>query len=157
MERKVKEIEFSKLRFAYSTIKSFLEKVSGEKKLTLKTKIEEDLCMLGDDSYDLIVRFLEKFELDHQDFLFDIHFHSEEELFQLKIVFLNLLTFSIWLPLRIIELLTINLLKVDKPKFHRPEREIQDMTFKDLLTWYLEGKYATEKELKYIIRIQSDC
>jgi hypothetical protein len=61
------------------------------------------------------------------------------------------LTLSIWLPLKTIELLTFNKLKIDKPKFQRPDREIEDMTFKDLLTWYIEGKYATEKEIKYKI------
>jgi len=151
MDRKIKEIEFSKLRFAYSAIKSFLEKESGEKVLTLKTKVEEDLSMLGDDSYELMVKFVEKFELEHQDFFFDKHFHSEGELAQPEIVIFNLLALSIWLPLKTIELLTFNKLKIDKPKFQRPDREIQDMTFKDLLTWYLEGKYATEKDIKYMI------
>lgn len=151
MERKTKEIDFAKLRFAYSTIKSFLEKESGEKGLTLKTKIEEDLSMLGDDSYELMVRFVEKFELEHQEFLFDKHFHSEGELVQPEIIILNLLTLPIWLSLKTIELLTFNKLKLDKPKFQRPDREVEDMTFKDLLTWYIEGKYATEKNVKYLI------
>lgn len=151
MGQKLKEIEFSKLRIAYTTIKEFLEKESGEKVLTLKTKIEEDLSMLGDDSYELMVRFVEKFELEHQDFLFDKHFHSEGELVQPGIIIMNLLTLSIWLPLKTIELLTLNKLKIDKPKFQRPDREVEDMTFKDLLTWYIEGKYATKKDIKYLI------
>lgn len=151
MEREVKEIEFTKLRFAYSTIKSFLEKESGENVLTLKTKIEEDLSMLGDDSYELMVCFVEKFELDHQGFLFDKHFHSEGELVQPGIIIINLLTLSIWLPLKTIELLTFNKLKIDKPKFQKPDREVEDMTFKDMLTWYIEGKYTIEKGIKYMI------
>ncbi len=151
MERKEKEIDFSKLRFAYAVLKTFLENESGEKVLNLKTKIEEDMGMMGDDSYDLIARFVEKFELDYQDFDFEKHFYSEGELMDPGMVVLNLLTLSIWLPLKVLELLTFNQLNIYKPEFQKAERETTDMTFKDLLTWYIEGKYATEQDIKYVL------
>jgi hypothetical protein len=50
MNTEVKQIEFNKLRFAYETVKRFLEDQSGDTVDSLKTKIAEDLGMTGDDN-----------------------------------------------------------------------------------------------------------
>ncbi len=152
MDRQIKEIDFSKLRFAYLTIKSFLEKESGENVDNLKIRIAEDLSLFGDDNYDLLLKFVKKFELDYSDFQYDKHFYSEGELFSSGAALYNILALSVWLPLKTIELLTLNKVKINKPEFYQPSREVSDMTFKDLLTWYIEGKYATGKDIEYRIK-----
>jgi hypothetical protein len=155
MDRQIKDIEFSKLKFAYVTIKIFLENESCEKVDNLKTRIAEDLSLLGDDNYDLLVKFVKKFELDYSDFQYDKHFYSEGELFGSEAALYNLLTLSVWLPLKAIEILTFNNVIIKKPGFHKPSRNVSDMTFKDFVTWYIEGKYATGMDIEYRIKNKS--
>jgi hypothetical protein len=152
MEPQIKEIEFSKLRHAYVTIKSYIELRKKLKIDKLKTRIAGDLSLLGDDNYELIEDFVSKFELDHKDFLYERHFYSEYELFGSESALINLLTLSVWLPMKTIELLTFNKIILDKPDFYKPERAVKDLTFKDLLTWYIEGRFATEKEITYKLK-----
>ena len=67
------------------------------------------------------------------------------------------MTLSVWLPLKTIELLTFNKVDLDKPKFPvTPDREVSDLTFKDLLTWYVEKEYTPSQRIKYIIKPQAD-
>jgi len=152
----VKEIEFSKLRHAYVTVKSFLESESFEKVKSLDTKVVEDLAMSGDDNYDLLVKFVKQFELDHKGFEYDKHFHSEYELFGSEAALFNLLNISVWLPMKAIELMTFNKIKFDKPTTHKPDREVSDLTFKELLTWYIEKEYKLSDDVKYKIKPTAD-
>ncbi|WP_205504611.1 DUF1493 family protein [Rufibacter psychrotolerans] len=152
MDRQIKQVEFTKLRHAYQTVKAFLVEASFVDVENLKTRVAEDLGMYGDDNYELLVKFVDKFELDHKGFDYSKHFHSEGELFGSGAALINLLALSIWLPLKTIELLTFNKVKLPKPSFYQPNSDVSDMTFKDLLTWYIEGKYATEKDIKYEIK-----
>jgi len=152
LKKQTKQIEFSKLRLAYITIKNFLENESYVEVESLNSKIAGDLGMTGDDSYELLEKFIGKFELDYKDFEFDKHFYSEGELYGSEAALINLLSLSVWLPLRTIELLTFNKITIRKPDFYKPDRDVSDMTFKDLLTWYIEGKYIPSKEIKYKIK-----
>ncbi len=148
-----RQIEFEKLRHAYITVKSFLETASGVKVTSIDNKVEDDLGLSGDDNLFLLEEFVTKFELDHKGFNYDKHFYSEGELFGSGAAIVNLLTLSVWLPLKTIELLTFNKLNLDKPKFPvTPDREVSDLTFKDLLTWYIEKEYKLSNEIKYEIK-----
>ena len=149
--REEKQIEFAKLRLAYITVKKFLESQAAEKVNSLNTKVADDLGLFGDDNYDMLEKFIEQFDIDFAGFEYDKHFHSEGEIADPLNVLLNLLTLSIWLPLKTIELLTLNKLKIDKPSFHGPTREVSDMTFKDLIASYIEGKYTKSESIKYVI------
>ena len=151
MEQEVRQIEFQKLKFAYQIVKRFLEEESCEEIDSLDTKIVADLGMAGDDNWDMLIRFVKKFELNYNSFEYDKHFYSEGELFGSGPALYNLLSLSIWIPLKTIELLTLNKLHIPKPGFYKPSREVLDMTFKDLITWYIEGRYATSKEIKYVL------
>jgi len=142
MER---EIEFGKLRYAYTVVKSFLENETLEKVNSLDTKIAEDLSLWGDDNYFMLIKFVDKFELDYSEFEYDKHFESEGEIYGSMAVLWTFLNLSIWLPLKTIELLTLNKIKIEKPTLTRPEREVSDLTFRELLTWYIEGKYSPNK------------
>lgn len=152
MNTEIKQIEFNKLRFAYETVKRFLEAQSGDDVDSLKTKIADDLGMAGDDNYFMLTEFVKKFELNHDGFDYDKHFYSEMELYDSTAALINLLSLSIMLPLKAIELLTLNKVHIPKPGFYRPSRKVTDMTFKDLLTWYIEGRYTLANDVKYQIK-----
>ena len=153
-----RQIEFEKLRHAYVTVKHFLETEGYEKVTSLDNKVEADLGLSGDDNSELLDKFVTKFELDHKNFDYDKHFYSEGELFGSGAAIANLLTLSVWLPLKTIELLTFNKVNLAKPKFPvTPDREVSDLTFKDLLTWYIEKEYIPSDKIKYEIKkVQAD-
>ena len=152
MNAEFKQIEFDKLRFAYETVKEFLETQTGDKVEFLKTKIVDDLGMTGDDNYFMLAEFVKKFELDYEGFDYDKHFYSEAELYDSTAALINLLSLSIMLPLKAIQLLSLNKVHIPKPGFYKPSRKVTDMTFKDLLTWYLEGRYTLCNNVKYKIK-----
>jgi hypothetical protein len=149
----IRQIDFEKLRHAYVTVKYFLENEGHQKVSSLNNKVEGDLGLYGDDNYGLLITFVTQFELDYQNFDYNKHFYSEEELFDSTAAILNLLTLSIYLPLKTIELLTLNKIKIDKPTFPiTPDRKVSDLTFRDMLTWYIEKEYRLGTEIKYEIR-----
>lgn len=148
----IKQIEFEKLRHAYVTVKSFLESRSGVNITSLADKVECDLGLSGDDNYEFLEEFVTKFELDHRNFEYSKHFYSEAELFVTGAAIVNLLTLSVWLPLKTIELLTFNKVSLDKPVLPvRLDRQVSDLTFRDLLTWYIEKEYKLGGEVRYEI------
>lgn len=148
-----RQIEFEKLRHAYVTVKHFIETEGYEKVTSLDNKVEADLGLSGDDNSELLDKFVTKFELDYKNFDYNKHFYSEGELFDSGAAIANLLTLSVWLPLKTIELITFNKVNLDKPKFPvTPDREVSDLTFKDLLTWYIEKEYIPSEKIKYEIK-----
>ncbi|NHM01567.1 DUF1493 family protein [Flavobacterium difficile] len=149
----VKEIEFSKLRHAYITVKTFLETESWDKVKSLDTKIEKDLGLAGDDNAEMLEKFVKKFELENKNFDYIKHFLSEGELFNMSSSLSTLLTLSIWIPLKTIELITFNSVKIEKPNFNNyPERD--DLTFKEMITWYIEKDYVSTDNVKYKIKAE---
>lgn len=149
MEQIVKVVEFSKLRHAYLIVKAFVENESLKNKFSLETRLVKDLKIKGDDNYDLLVKFITKFELDNQGFQYDDHFHSEGELFGSEAALWNILGLSVWLPMKTIELITFGKVKVNKRESYKPGRKVTDMTFRELIIWYIEGKFSPSKEIKY--------
>jgi hypothetical protein len=151
-----KEIEFSKLRHAYVTVKTFLETESFESVKSLDTKIVADLKLTGDDNFELLEKFVTKFELDYKNFKYDDHFHTENELWGNSALLGNLLNLSIWLPIATIKLLTFNKIKVDGPKIFEPSRQVSDMTFRDLVTWYVEKEYVPVDNVNFKIKLTTN-
>ncbi len=150
-----RQIEFAKLRLAYITVKSFIDKeADGYNELkSLDTKIEADIGLSGDDNLELLEKFVKKFELDYKNFEYDKHFYSEGELFGSDAALINLLNLSVWLPLKTIELLTFNKIKINKPQLPTtPNRQVLDLTFKDMLTWYIEKEFKPSDKIKYVIK-----
>lgn len=152
MEDQVVYIEFEKLRLAYKAVKGFLEKESCRKVDNLSIRVAGDLGIVGDDNLELLERFVEKFELNYQGFNYPKHFHSEAELFGSEAAFGIFLRLSVWLPLKAIELLTLNKIKFQKPSMYTPEREVSDMTFRCLVTWYVENQYPGDSGVVYRIK-----
>ena len=146
-------IEFEKLRHAYITVKSFINEKGYVEVDSLNNKIRADLGLSGDDNLKLLEEFVKKFELNYKNFKYDEHFYSEGELYGSDAALLNLLSLSVWLPLKTIELLTFNKFKISKPQFPvTPKRLVSDLTFKDMLTWYIEKEYKPSNTITYEIK-----
>ena len=134
--------DFKTLRQAYIEVKSFIEKEAGYEVSSLKTKIEDDLGCTGDDNYELIEKFVTKYKLDVTGFDYSKHFLSEGELFGSGAALLKLLTLPFTIVFWIIKLLTFGKVDLNSGNiFPNWQRHTTGMTFGDLLTWYLTGKY----------------
>ena len=145
--------DFKTLRQAYIEVKSFLENETSDTVNSLKTKVEEELGCAGDDNLELLERFVAKYKLDSTGFDYAKHFLSEGELFGSGIVLLQILTLPIIVVFWLIKLLTIGKVDLTKkklvPDWNRPTL---DMTFGDMLTWYLTGKYNLRKCVTVILK-----
>lgn len=148
----IKEIEFADLRSAYITVRTFVEGESCQKIKSLRIRVAQDLGLLGDDNYELLEKFVTRFELGLGNFDYSGHFHSEGELSGSVTFFLGMVVSLIWLPLKAINLLTFNSLKINEPGLFLPPRKVTDLTFRDLLTWYIEKEYKPGDSVRYTYR-----
>jgi len=127
---------FSTCKQAYLEVKAFLEEETWDKVKSLSTKIENDLGCAGDDNYELIEKFVNKYNLDYEEFDYSKHFLSEGELFDAITPLYHLIMLPLWL-IKVISLGKINLLP-PKGYWHR---ETLDLAFGDMVAWYLTGKF----------------
>lgn len=149
MEAEVRGLTYSEIRQSYQTVKDFIESESYTSVKSLNTRIEADLRMAGDDNYELLEKFVERFKLDYKDFDYPKHFKSEGELFGSGAALLTIISLIFWLPAKTIELISFNRIKL----FRREEKDKRlDLTFRDMLTWYIEGRYKLGNEVKYKIK-----
>ena len=145
--------DFKTLRKAYLEVKTFIEKEAGDEVSSIKTKIEDDLGCSGDDNYELLEKFITKYKLDPTGFDYSKHFLSEGELFDSSAAFLTLLTLPVSITIWLIKVLTggkINFTKVRL--FTNWHRQTLDMTFGDMLTWYLTGKYSLRTDSRFALK-----
>ncbi len=143
-----KEITFTQLRQAYIVVKKLLEDKSGDSVRSLKTKIVGDLSLYGDDNYELIEEFVDNYQLDYQNFEYGNYFLSEAELFGSGAVLKSFLYLILLIPGKIIELVSFQKVNLLNALF-KPQREVKDLTFGDMITWYIEKRFVLRSELKY--------
>ena len=149
----IRKVEFSKLRAAYSTVKEFIQAESWDtENIRLKTRIDADLGLSGDDNYELLEKFVKRFSLDHSKFRYDQHFHSEGELFGSGAALENIVVFLLWLPQKVIQFISLGRFKPIPVTLFGPMREVRDLTFRDMLIWYIEGTYDADLKLTYQIK-----
>lgn len=146
MERQEYKADFTTLKSAYLEVKSFLENEGWEKVRSLSTTIENDLGLSGDDNYELLVKFTERYNLGYDNFDYSAHFLSEGELFDSTTFTIQLLL----LPLYIIKLISfgkINLL----PSSDYWHRETLDLTFGDMVVWHLVKDFKHHSEMNIML------
>lgn len=151
MQQNIKYVDYKTLKSAYAEVRNFLEKETGGKVRSLKTKIVDDLGYAGDDNLELLEKFIQKYHLKADGFDYQKHFHTEYELFnEANIIhfFLLILTEAFYF---IVYLLTFGKIKRSQIKvnINPGEREVKDMTVGDLVTWYLEKNYSLRGDVKY--------
>ncbi|HYH14311.1 MAG TPA: DUF1493 family protein [Flavisolibacter sp.] len=144
--------EYSEVKQAYLEVKSFLKAETGEEDITLKTQIGNDIGYDGDDSLELLEKFITKYGLDIEGFDFSKHFLTEGEIADgvgpiLHLIFLPI-TILIWL-VKLLSFGRINLTK--EHKFPDIYRDTLDLSFGDMLTWYLAGRFTLRKEVRFQI------
>ena len=153
MTHTVLHSDFKTLREAYLEVKFFVEKEIGDEVSSLKTKIEDDLGCAGDDNYELLEKFVTKYKLDTAGFDYSKHFLSEGELFVSGVALWTLLFLPILLLIWVIKIVTIGKMDWTKNRILTNwNRETMDMTFGDMLTWYLTRKYKLRNEMKVLMR-----
>lgn len=132
------------------TVKDFVESETGETVKSLDTKIAEDLGLWGDDNWDLLTKFVTTFKLDSKRFDYDKHFESEGELFNSGAILLTMLSAIFLAPFKLIELLSFNRINFGL-KLFRADRENKplDLSFRDMVTWYIEGQFKLGTEVSY--------
>ena len=143
------EFTFKDIRESYTEIKQLLEKYSWEKVNGLNTKIAEDLELLGDDNYDFLELFVNKYELDYGDFDYCKHFDTEAELFSGWRGFNSF----ILLPHHLIKILIQYIFPSTKYFFEKLYNKNQidkkdDLTFGDLVVWKLKGSFCLRNDTK---------
>lgn len=148
-------LDFKTLRQAYNEVKNFIETESASSVPSLNTKIEEDLGCAGDDNAEFLEKFVTTYNLDITGFDYSKHFLSEGELFDSGTVLLMLLSLPFMLVFWLIKIFTFGKINPTKVRlFPDLYRQTIDMTFGDMLTWYLTGKYNLRKDV--VVRLSKN-
>jgi hypothetical protein len=146
------EIKFSQAKASYLEVKRFLEKETGGKITSIDRDIEEDLQIAGDDTYELMDKFIQKYNLGAEGFDAYEHFHCEGELFNSGIIG-QILSLPIVLVFFLIKLITFG--RIDLTDW-RPApvsgREPKGMKFGDLVTWHLLGTFKLRSEVRFVLQ-----
>ncbi|QBN17775.1 DUF1493 family protein [Flavobacterium nackdongense] len=151
------KISFKNLKQNYLEVQQLLEEKSGEKNICIKSKIANDLSLVGDDNYYLLDSFITKYNLDFSNFNYAEHFESEGEL-----------TMSIWsilsvffIPLFILKGILSYVIylyskkysdKIDSFNFFLREYKSDriDLTMGDLITSKIKGKFLLRENVKFV-------
>jgi len=153
MEQSFYSIEFKELRRAYYEVKAFLEQESAGHISSVKMDIEDDLQIAGDDTYEIMEKFITVYGLDANGFDVTQHFLSEGEQFISGIVLTQLISLPFVSFTWLLKVLTFG--KVDYTKtviFPDAYRKTSGLTFGDLVTWYIIGKYSLRKDVRFVLR-----
>ena len=145
MQREVFTADFATLRTAYLEVKTFLEGEAWDNEIvTLKTTVEGDLGWTGDDSYEVLDKFIKKYGLKYGDFDFDEHFLSETEASNPIAFTLSIILIPVW----IVEKLSFGKLRIYPTKiFKNFYRTTKDLTLRDMVKWYLTKTYTSAQDL----------
>jgi hypothetical protein len=143
MDKQILYTDFRNLRRSYREVRSFLESETSEKDISLKSRIVKDLGCAGDDNWELLTKFVTKYNLKAEGFVYSDHFLSEGELFGSSAALWNLICIPVVIVLYLIKLVSLGRLDGTHTKlFSFWQRDSRDMTFGDILTWYIVGKYC---------------
>ena len=145
--------DFKTLRKAYIEVKSFIECETGDEVSSLNIRIDADLGCVGDDNWELINKFVTKYNLDSSGFKYSEHFLSEGELFNSLTALLTLITLPLSFLIWLVKLISFGRLDLNKRQL-TPDvnRKTIDMTFGDMLTWYITGHYNLRKNIQLKIK-----
>jgi hypothetical protein len=140
-------------------LNKFIEDETGCEIDSLNNKIEAHLGISGDDTEELLGKFIKQFGLSTEGFDINKHFYSEGELFGSGSVLTNIVIMIIKVVIWLVEILSFKQIRFNNnPQWYRPlDREITDLTFKQMLTWYLEKDYTAVEQTSYRLAMSSSC
>ena len=146
-------IEFKELRKAYREVKTFLEQETAGQISSVKMDIENDLQIAGDDTYELMEKFIAVYKLEASRFDITQHFLCEGEQFNSGIALIQLMSLPIVLFTWLLKLLTFG--KIDYTKaVPLPDayRKTAGLTFGDMVTWYIIGKFCLRRDVRFVLK-----
>lgn len=154
----IKKLPYAELKNAYQTVKLFVEEQTGGEIYSLRDDIEIQLKIAGDDTAELLEKFIKTFGLTANGFDFERHFYSEGELFSSGPALANIFVLLIKVSLWFIEVLSFKQIKFKhKPEWYRPsDREVIGLTYKQMLVWYLEKDFKKVDNTSYRLVIADD-
>ena len=149
---------FKDLKQNYIEMQQFLEDKSGENNINNKSKVANDLSLLGDDNYDMLEDFITKYNLDFSDFKYDEHFENEGELSISIWSILSVVLLPLFITKGIVSYL-LNFLsnkysyKIDKFNFFLKKYKSNkiDLTMGDLITSKIKGKFSLRENVKFVL------
>jgi len=153
MEQSFYHIDFKELRKAYQEVKAFLESETAGQISSVKMDIEDDLQIAGDDTYELMEKFINVYRLEASGFDVTQHFLSEGEQFNSGIALIRLISLPFVLFTWLLKVLTFG--KVDYTKavvLPDANRKTAGLRFGDMVTWYIMGKYSLRKDVRFVLR-----
>jgi len=151
------KISFKNLKQNYLEVQQFLEEKSGEKNISNKSKIANDLSFWGNDNCYLLEEYITKYNVDFSDFNYDKHFESEGELFGSGAVLLRILMF----PFYVFKFILFLLFKPISKEYSRAINDFNfsteknqsnriDLTMGDLITSKIQGKFNLRENVKFV-------
>jgi hypothetical protein len=153
MNKPLYQVEFKDLRKAYIEVKAFLENQTLGKITSLKTKVEEGLRIGGDDTYELIEKFIEVYKLDATGFDIPKYFLSETELFNPVTSLAQILSLPFLILFFILKIISFGKLDfTQKNLFPQFGRETYDLTFGDMTTWYVTGRFNLRQDVRIVLK-----
>ncbi len=154
----IRQLPYIELKDAYQTVKCFVEGQTHAKIYSLRGDIEEQLGIAGDDTEELLEKFIKTFGLSANGFAFDEHFYSEGEQFGSGPLLINFIVLIVKVFIGLIEILSFKPVKFAcQPNWHRPsERKVSGLTFKQMLTWYLEKDFVKAENIVYQLTIHAN-
>ncbi len=135
------QFTYKEIKESYLEIKSFLKLSKKEnKELNLKTKIAEDLELWGDDNLILLENYIEKYNLNFDDFDYSHHFENEIEIIDIRNFVKMLINLPFIIVYSLFNFLSNNRIEVFVP-FNKEEARA-DLTFGDLVASKLKGEFC---------------
>lgn len=145
--------QFPTLRKEYLEVKQFIKNETGETEISLRTTLVDDLGLYGDDNYDLLGKFVTKYNLKLDGFSYSKHFESESEVFNNGMIFIRLLFLPFFLLIWLINIIVVRGRNwksiVFYPKWNGPQK--LDMTIADMVIWKLSNTYNLRANTRVII------
>jgi hypothetical protein len=138
----LRDRDFKTLRQAYIEVKTFVEKELEDEVESLNTKLENDLGCAGDDNAELLEKFVAQYKLNSTGFDYSKHFLLEGELFGSFAALLTLISIPIHLVIWLVKVITFGKVNFTQRQIlPSSKRKTMDLTFGDMVTWYLTGTY----------------
>ncbi|MFV5692872.1 hypothetical protein ACM55K_12670 [Flavobacterium sp. LT1R49] len=152
------KISFKNLKQNYLEVQKFLEDESGEKNISIKSKIASNLSLFGDDNYYMLEEFVTKYNINFSNFNYDEHFASEGELFGSGSVLLRMLL----IPFYIFKLILSLIFKPFSKKHSKIINDFNffiennqskktDLTMGDLITSKIHGKFQLRENVQFVL------
>lgn len=143
---------FSSLRASYIEVQAFLKEQACEEITGLNTDIEEGLHIAGDDTYELIEKFIITYEVNAEGINLYDYFLSEGEQFDETFAPLYLITFPISIVIYLLFLISFGRINYTNVQLV-PEygRKTKGMKFAELIIWHSTGKFTPRSEIKILL------